>query len=170
MNIDSEFYIISNNCMASHIYNQMKKQFNLPFINCVFLDPDFNYIVNNLENINFQKYSITQDTKKYLLNQTAVYPKVLIDDKLSCFFPHDVMPSNFEQKYKRRLDRMKQPNYSNTIFIYHKSIFSDGSILPNQKIIFTDKIIPEKIFNQNILYATLVSKFILPYLKSHVFN
>jgi uncharacterized protein (DUF1919 family) len=107
--------IISNNCLAGFIYQDMGYSYLSPTIGLYFFFPDYIDFLSDLENnlkldINFvakSKYSIGNDRIKYAKHK---YPIGLLGGKFEVHFLHYHSEEEAKQKWKRRLERINLDN------------------------------------------------------------
>lgn len=88
--------IISNTCLGGFIYKYTNTEYDNPFIWCIVNDNDMLYILENYDNINFNKfelikiYSTETENRLYSGFSTAnrdIYG-IFIDNKITIYFPH----------------------------------------------------------------------------------
>lgn len=128
--------IISNSCVGSRIYEQMKEQFNHPLIWARILRDDVFSMIDNWGKINFSNFE--------LVNPVESYPifGIRIDKKFTVYYPHYIKDEQYDtptkmvntacgldirynkideyiiDKYKERLKRM---DVSDTLFVFNQS-------------------------------------------------
>lgn len=137
--------VIGNNCISARLYEQLKLEFNNPFIWMVLPYDSVCYLMSNWDSINFNKFEIKASKFK---NNTFV---LIIDGKIELHFVHYVLDKNanmplkeqkytkdgawwgnvrfkdiesyIKEKYITRLNRMKQCN-EEPVFLLRDEVYA----------------------------------------------
>lgn len=95
---------IGSDCVGARIYEQLNLQFNNPFCWSRISYNDFIFLANNLQNIDFNKFSIN------LINDPAENKNknkvgiVSIDNKIDILYPHYIQNSKYDIPTKINTD------------------------------------------------------------------
>lgn len=88
--------VIGNNCISSRLYEQLKLEFNNPFIWMVLTYDSVYYLMSNWNSMNFDKFVIEASKFK---NNTFV---LIIDGKVELHFVHYVFDKNANTPFKEQ--------------------------------------------------------------------
>ena len=86
---------IGSDCVGARIYEQLNLQFNNPFCWSRLSYNDFCFLISNIQNIDFNKFSIN------LINDPAENKNknkvgiVSIDNKINVLYPHYIQNSKY---------------------------------------------------------------------------
>lgn len=146
---NSNFTIVSDNCWAGFVYQDLQIKYNTPFVG-LFLYPDcyIKFITNFESNIKLDLIFIDKDCSKYTSTSTSDYPIwVLSGTDIEIHFYHYKNCAEAFEKWNRRKKRI---NMNNLFFKINGSIselfLKDFLALPlkNKLIIKEDWYVPSK--------------------------
>lgn len=118
--ISNETTIISSNCFAGRIMQDLRMQYNSPTLGLWMMPDDFPVFCNNLKYFLQSEVTITKHSKNELGEYKRIhwkkhpYPVGLLDGKLEIHFLHYHTQEEAINKWKRRANRV---NYDNMLII-----------------------------------------------------
>lgn len=80
--------IVCNDCVGARIYQEKKHNYANPFSWCLIPPKDFEVLYKNFNTINFKNYRLDKEGQWY---------KIIIDDKVTVFYPHYRYDPNFKE-------------------------------------------------------------------------
>ena len=171
--------IISSNCFAGRILQDLSLQYNKPTLGLYFMYPDYIEFLCNLEYyLKEAKISFVERSKYPIGNErrnswSHWYPIGLLDGKVEIHFLHYHTEQEAAEKWYRRASRV---NFSNLIIIgMEQNLCSIDDIvnfdkLPyNHKYIFTSKNLPSLASNIFMEEFKDMNEVGDPYKKGHIF-
>lgn len=107
--------IISNNCLAGFIYQDIGLQYSSPTIGLYFFFPDYILFLSDLEKYLYSELTFVKYSKYELGNERYSkaqhkYPIGLLDNQLEIHFLHYKSEQEAEKNWKRRLERVDLNN------------------------------------------------------------
>lgn len=148
---NTTFTIISDNCWAGYVYQDLKIQYQTPFIG-LFLFPEcYVKLVKNFKTI-IQKdvLFIAPEHSKYASVMNSTYPVGIIDDDIEIHFLHYDSQEEALEKWNRRKKRINMNNLFFKISCRNPeqnlSVLTSFQNLKNNKIIFTGEQFPGAIY------------------------
>lgn len=106
-----DFVIISNNCWGAEIYRRLGVRYNTPFVGLFLFGPDYIKLLENFDY--YMNCNLTFKTSSDFVGNDIPYPIGQLGD-LEIHFQHYKNEDEAQDKWKRRLDRMKMvPNKDN---------------------------------------------------------
>lgn len=176
--IGDDICIISNNCFAGRILQDLHIKYNTPTLGLYFMSPDYIEFLQHLEYylkeakiqfVEHSKYSLGDERRK---NWKHWYPIALLDGKVEIHFLHYYTEKEAEEKWYRRASRV---NFNNLFIIgMEQNLCTIDDIkafdkLPYEhKIFFSTKDVTLKsnIYVKEFKGDTQVGD---PYKKAHIF-
>lgn len=175
--INKDTTIISSNCFAGRIYQDLNFRYNSPTVGLYFMYPDY---IEFLSNINYyincpiiftkkSKYALGNER---ILRKSDPYPIGLIDGKIEIHFLHYKTENEAIEKWQRRCRRI---NFKNIIIIgmeqnqcTKEDIIKFDKLPFDRKYMFSTQSINSK---SNIYIPYFVNKKEVgdPYKKGHIF-
>lgn len=151
--IDKDTTIISSNCFAGRILQDMNAMYNTPTLGLYFWYPDYVEFLQNLkyylteatlEFVDHSKYPLGNERRK---NWKHWYPIGLLDGKIEIQFLHYHTENEAREKWNRRKNRI---NWDNLIIIGSeqnlctpKDIIAFNNLPYKKKIFFSTKAYPD---------------------------
>jgi hypothetical protein len=110
--------IISSDCTASIIYKRIiGKEYTNPFMSTIVSASDFNYVIENLNNIDFLNYELySLETKNF--NDVEPTYGIYVDGKVKILFPHHNDPETITGMYSTRAKRMVEKLEENPDIVF----------------------------------------------------
>ena len=110
--ITSDITIISTNCFAGRIMQDLKMQYNSPTLGLYFMYPDYIDFLSNIKHYLTETKLVFTDKSKYQLgnerlqNAEHKYPMALLDNVIEIHFLHYKTEEEAAQKWYRRIERI----------------------------------------------------------------
>lgn len=155
--LGNDVSIISSNCFAGRIIQDLGKEYNTPTVGLYFMYPDYIEFLQNLHHyltcaeINFVSQSKYPIGNERHLKWKYLYPIGLLDGKVEIHFLHYKTKEEAASKWNRRCRRI---NWEKLLIIgmeqnccQYKDLQRFDELPYQHKYIFTSKITP---FNSNI--------------------
>lgn len=163
--IDSDTTIISTNCFAGRIMQDLKMQYNSPTLGLYFMYPDYVLFLSNLRYYLTEAKLVFVEKSKYKLGNERLqasdhkYPVALLDGKIEIHFLHYKTDEEAAQKWYRRARRI---NWSKILVIgmdqngcnlsdinsFEKLPFNNKCFFTHRKLTKTNVVIPIEEFSQ----------------------
>jgi uncharacterized protein (DUF1919 family) len=80
--------IVCNDCVGARIYQEKNQKYANPFSWCLIPPKDFEKLYENFDNINFKNYRLDKEGQWY---------KIIIDEKVTVFYPHYRYDPDFKE-------------------------------------------------------------------------
>lgn len=148
---NTDFTIVSSNCLGARIYQELGLQYNTPFVGLSIYAPDYIklltnfefYIMSDLSFIDKSKYSSVNASREHGKH----YPIGLLNGEIEVHFIHYRDEEEALKKWKRRVQRM---NMKNLFFMFTDQDFCNETLLEQfdhthfeHKVCFTARELPE---------------------------
>lgn len=118
--------IISSDCIGAIIYNKILNiEYPNQFMNIIIDGEDFNYLVKNIENINFTKFNIFSINVPNFENTSNNTIGINIDNKIKLLFVHHNNIDHITQTYINRTNRFLESKDKDITFILDERIFNE---------------------------------------------
>lgn len=118
--------IISSDCIGAIIYNKILNiEYPNQFMNIIIDGEDFNYLVKNIENINFTKFNIFLINVPNFENTSNNTIGINIDNKIKLLFVHHNNIDYITQTYINRTNRFLESKDKDITFILDERIFNE---------------------------------------------
>ena len=144
-----DFTIISNNCWGGYVYKKYGLPYNTPFVGLYLFSPDYIHLLRNFEEVILNPLTfINAEESKYKdilidaerLNQ---YPIARLTDDIEIHFLHYASQEEAEQKWNRRVKRIKFDNllvkFSDIYLCTDDLIYEFDTLTFKNKLCFTSK-------------------------------
>lgn len=123
-----DFTIISNNCWAGHIYQDLGLEYRSPTVGLYIMPEDYLKFINNLkfyvqQELSFVEKSRYSSENKKRKERNRNYPIGVLNEEIEVHFLHYKDESEAREKWNRRVARI---NYSN---IFYKMDDQNGCTL-----------------------------------------
>lgn len=161
--------LISNMCQAGFIHKETSKlPYQHPFLFCHFLEEDFVRFVEDFNKIDFYNYKkLSYDESRVYLRRdvynwdalnkileikTQNTPVIEFENGIQISYPH-ILSEEFDEKYKKRLERFLNLKDKNMTFLFRVRSFMDKTSVDRfYNANNFNKII---LFDGNVSYASL---------------
>lgn len=118
--------IISSDCIGAIIYNKILNiEYPNQFMNIIIDGEDFNYLVKNIENIDFTKFNIFSINVPNFENTSNNTIGINIDNKIKLLFVHHNNIDYITQMYINRTNRFLESKDKDITFILDERIFNE---------------------------------------------
>lgn len=141
---DNNLTIISSNCFAGRIMQDLNMEYNSPTLGLYFMYPDYIEFLNNLKYYLTQAQIIFVESSKYPIGNerrakwSHWYPIGLLDGKVEIHFLHYYSENEAAEKWYRRSKRV---NFDNLLIIgMEQNLCSVKDITAFDKLTFKNKI------------------------------
>ena len=141
--IDKDTTIISTNCFAGRIMQDLKMQYNSPTLGLYFMYPDYITFLSNLKYYLTEAKLVFVEKSKYELGNKRLqssehkYPVALLDGKIEIHFLHYKTCDEAAQKWYRRAGRI---NWNKILVIgMDQNGCNQSDIINFEKLPFTNK-------------------------------
>ena len=94
--------LICNNCVGARVYEALNKQYTNPFIWSLVRPDEFVYLINNYNNIDFNKRELI------LIDNTL---SIRIDNKVTAVFVHHIKDERYSEYTKLSINNQMQARY-----------------------------------------------------------
>ncbi len=107
--------IVSNNCLAGRMYQDMESPYLSPTVGLYFFFPDYVEFLSDLDK-NINADLIFTESSKYELGRRRIsgekrkYPVALLDGRIEIHFLHYLSQEEAREKWERRCSRLNQGN------------------------------------------------------------
>ena len=104
--------IISSDCTASIIYKRIiGKEYTNPFMSTIVSASDFNYVIENLNSIDFLNYELfSLETKNF--NDAEPTYGIYVDGQVKILFPHhndsEIITEMYSTRAKRMVEKLEE--------------------------------------------------------------
>jgi uncharacterized protein (DUF1919 family) len=138
----SNVSIISSNCLAGRIYQDLRVQYNSPTLGLYFMYPDYINFLQNLESnlkapISFVTQSKYPSENERMALKKHSYPIGLLNGDIEIHFLHYTTEEEAYEKWKRRCERV---NFDNLIVIAsEQNLASKTDVVNFEKLSFEKK-------------------------------
>lgn len=170
--------VISSNCFAGRIMQDLKMKYNSPTLGLYFMYPDYIEFLSNLEfYLKEAKIEFVESSKYPLGNQRREacshwYPIGLLDGKVEIHFLHYHTKEEAAEKWYRRASRV---NFDNLLIIgMQQNLCTEQDIITFDSLSFKNKImfsnIPIKLKSNEYMPEFWNDEYVGdPYRKGHIF-
>lgn len=148
---NKNFTIISNNCWAGSVYEDLKLEYTTPTVGLFFFAPCYIKFLKRIEyylsvNLTFKENSFYDDVNESRKNTNDVYPIGILDD-IEIHFLHY---KNEQIAYEKWMRRSRRVNFDNLYIVFsdrdkccYEHIKEFDQMPFKNKIFFSSKIFPE---------------------------
>ena len=177
--INKDVSIISSNCFAGRIMQDLHIQYNSPTLGLYFWASDYIEFLSNLKyylleaNLSFvehSKYTLGDERRN---NNSHWYPIGLLDNKVEIHFLHYFTEEEAREKWKKRSERV---NFDNLLIIAMEQNLCDKQcVLDFDKLPFNNKIFFSTYKDINVKSNIYINEFVSmggvgnPYLDADIF-
>lgn len=176
--IDNETSIISSNCFAGRIMQDLKLQYNSPTLGLYFMYPDYIEFLHDLkfyltdakiQFVEHSKYKIGDERRK---NWKHWYPIGLLGGKVEIHFLHYYTEKEASEKWYRRASRV---NFDKLLIIgMDQNLCTEKDMLDFDNLPYKDKVFfsSKEVKGNNIIYVNEFKNCDCvgdPYKKGHIF-
>jgi uncharacterized protein (DUF1919 family) len=138
---NTNFSIISNDCVAAGIYQKFGLRYNTPTVGLFFFSEDYINFLENFENYILQPLKFARVSRHLQANElrkVKYYPIGILSDGVEVHFLHYETEGEAAEKWNRRVKRV---NFKNLFFLYSDTNnFHDEFLARYQKLPFERKI------------------------------
>lgn len=167
--ISSDTTIISTNCFAGRIMQDLKMQYNSPTLGLYFMYPDYIDFLSNIKYYLKETKLVFVDKSKYPLGNERLkaaqhkYPVALLDNKIEIHFLHYKTREEAAEKWYRRIKRInwnkilvigmdqngcqlsdiknfERLPFKNKIFFTHRHIAKNKVVIPIEEFAQRDEV------------------------------
>lgn len=167
--ISSDTTIISTNCFAGRIMQDLKMQYNSPTLGLYFMYPDYIDFLSKLKYYLEETKLVFTDKSKYSLGNERLkaaqhkYPVALLDNKIEIHFLHYKTQEEAAEKWYRRIKRInwnkiliigmdqngcqlsdiknfEKLSFENKIFFTHRHIAKNKVVIPIEEFAQRDEV------------------------------